>query len=164
MTAGLPATMPTGNAVPPAVVALHEAWRTALPQPDADDGVQVYLGREDNRPWSPRVLTVAVSFDEDIEAFSVERTEQGARPNVTEEITVACSAYVGGEDVDVPAWREQMGRILDVVDEVLRADPGLRNKVARARRGYTRWLDWIDEGEQAVGVILDFVVIVTVLS
>lgn len=151
--------------VPPAIVALHDAWRRALPVPPATDGVEVDLGIDRNRPWAPRKLTVACSFDEDIEAFTVDRTERGARPSVTEQIAVACSAYIGEAGApDYAAWRAIGGDILAVVDGAMLNDATFTDAVARARRTFTRWIDWSDAEAGSAAVYLDFIVEMTVFS
>jgi hypothetical protein len=151
--------------VPPAVVALHDAWRRALPDPTAANGVEVYLGIDTNRPWAPRRLTVACSFDEDIEAFSVTRTETGARPNITEQIDVACSAYIGAAGPpDYEAWRTVGGDMLAAIDNAMLTDATFLALVARSRRTFTRWIDWSDSETGAAAVYLDLIVSITVFS
>lgn len=147
------------DTVAPAVIELEAALTRALPAPPAEDAVRVFVGVDINREWVPRALVVAASFDEDISAISVDRRPSGARPHFIETVSVACSLYVG--DAGKPkfeTWRTTAGEILGVLDTALRKDAALKAVVPRARRGFTRWIDWLDEDGGRIGVICDFVV------
>lgn len=154
-----------GGSVPAAVDALVTAVRAALPEPDADDGVEVFDGPDPTRAFAPRAVTVAAAFEDDQDAVSVDRVASGAGRHVTETLDVACSAYVGTGETDGPAideHRQTMGEILAAIDAKLRADPTLGDAVARAALQTATWLQGRDENGS--GVIVGFVVQLVVFS
>lgn len=135
-------TLPIG-ATATAVVALRDAIRGMLPLPDAADGVQVYDGPAPEKAYAPRWVSVAAAFETNEggvqDAVSIERTESGARPTVTERFTVACSAYAGGGGLSLEDNRAAAGRLVAAIDTGLRADRTLGGVVSLARLGTASW-------------------------
>lgn len=154
-------TLPIG-ATATAVDALRDKIRALLPVPPATDGVLVFDGPDPSRAFAPRAVTVAEAFEDDQEAVLVERTESGARPSVTETLTVACSVYAGGGTVEPEAHREAAGQILTAIDSGLRADRTLGGVVALARLGPASWVQGRDE--KGAGAMIGFTVQLISLS
>lgn len=154
-------TLPIGVTAT-AVDALRDRIRAVLPLPDAADGVAVFDGPAPERVFAPRAVTIAAAFQDDQDAVAVTRVESGARPNVTETLTVAGSVYVGGGDVDVERYRTEAGQILTAIEEGLRADRTLGGAVSLARLALAQWLQGRDA--KGTGVSIGFTVELVSLS
>lgn len=138
------------------VDALRDLIRAALPLPGAADGVHVYDGPAPERAFQPRAVTVAAAFQDDQDAVAVERTESGARPTVTETLTIAGSVYAGGGDVDMERFRAEAGAILSAIETALRADRTLGGLVSLARLASAQWLQGRDT--KGTGVAIGYTV------
>lgn len=148
--------------VPPAVTALYGAVRSAFPDEEVPDiGVRITVGPDTNKRFAPRSITVAATWDQDLDPVSTERVERGARPRIVETSTVACSILRGGSGRDFTTWRDEAGDMLATYDVALRH---LADAVTRARRGYTRWIDWHEGNGQNGAVVVDFVVELTTIT
>jgi hypothetical protein len=145
-----------------AVDALRDRIRASLPIPDAVGGVAVFDGPAPERAYAPRAVTVAAAFQDDQDAVLVERIESGARPNVTERLTVAGSVYAGGGDVDVETYRTQAGQILAAIEDGLRADRTLGGAVTLSRLASAQWLQGRDL--KGTGVSIGFTIELVSLS
>lgn len=158
-------TLPIG-ATATVVDALRDKVRALLPAETAPDGVQVYDGPAPEKAYAPRWVAVAAAFETNDggmqDAVTVERTESGARPVVTERFTVACSAYAGGGGVTLETNREAAGRLLTAIDDGLRADRSLGGVVSLARLGSASWGQLRDATGSAA--IINFTVDLMVLS
>lgn len=154
-------TLPIG-ATATAVNALRDQIRAVLPLPDAVDGVAVFDGPAPERAYAPRAVTIAAAFQDDQDAVSVSRVESGARPNVTETMTVAGSVYAGGGDVDVERYRSEAGQILTAIEDGLRADRTLGGAVALARLASAQWIQGRDS--KGTGVSAGFTIELVSLS
>ncbi|WP_372728970.1 hypothetical protein [Nocardioides sp.] len=154
-------TLPIGVTAS-AVDALRECIRAALPLPDAVGGVTVFDGPAPERAYAPRAVTVAAAFEDDQDAVLVERVESGARPNVTETLTVAGSVYAGGGDVNVDHFRDEVGTILTAIDAALKADRTLGGVVHLARLASAQWLQGRDA--KGTGVRIGFTIQLVSLS
>jgi hypothetical protein len=152
------------NAVPLAVVALRDALGAAFPAPPDPAAASVLLGTQPNRFYTGRLITVAEKYEPDLDAISVDRAEAGAGRRVQETIGVACSVFVGSANRDYDGWRAGAGEILATVDQALLTDATLLAVVSRARRDFTRWMDVWSEDGGAMGVVVDFLVELVVLS
>lgn len=145
----------------PIVTVLYEAVRARLPLEGAVGGVRVVAGPDTSQRFAPRVVTLAATWDEDLEPVSTERVERGARPRVTETTTIACSAMAGGTGRDFASWREAVGELLTGIDQALR---DIAADDRQTRRGYTRWIDWKEDDGANGAVVADFVVQVVTVS
>lgn len=158
-------TLPVGLTAT-AVDALRDKIRGLLPPVTAPDGVEVFDGPAPEKAYQPRWVSVAAAFEDEQggiqEAVSVERIESGARPSVTERLTVACSAYAGGGDTVLEANREAAGRLLTAVDDGLRADRTLGGAVSLARLASAQWLQGRDT--KGTGVAIGYTVELVSLS
>lgn len=136
---------------------LHDAVRAALPDQDTPGtGVRVILGPLTSPRFTDRIVTIAATWDEDLDPVSAERTPIGAaRRRFTETTTIACSAMTGGTGRDFDAWRAGTGELLAGVDAALAA---MASATRMPRRGYTRWIDWNDDNGANKAVIADFVI------
>ena len=143
-------TLPIGLTAS-AVDALRDHIRAWLP---AD--VLVYDGPDPSRAYAPQAVTVAAAFEDDQDAVSEERVERGARPSVTTTLTVACSVYAGGGDVDINIHRDAAGRILTAINDGLLADRTLGGAVHLARMGSASWLQGRDE--KGAGAMIGFTI------
>lgn len=144
------------------VHALRDLIRAALPLPDAPSGVAVFSGPAPERAFTPRAVTVGAAFQDDQDAVSVERVERGARPTVTETITVAGSVYVGGGDVLPDDYRATAGSILAAIEDALRADRTLGGLVSMARLASAQWQQGRDM--KGMGVAIGYTVEMVSLS
>lgn len=147
--------------VPPIVAALFDAVRAVMPPETQEAGVRVVVGPDTGKKFAARAVTLAATWDEQLDPVSVERTERGRRPRVTETTTIACSAMAGGSGRTFTEWRAAAGEVLALVDTALRA---LAADNTRTARGYTRWIDWADEDGANGAVIVDFVIDITTVS
>ena len=138
------------------VDALRDLIRAALPLPAAPNGVQVYDGPAPERAFSPRAVTVGSAFQDDQDAVSVERAESGARPSVTETLTVAGSVYAGGGDVNMDRFRREAGAILAAIEAAIRADRTLGGRVSLLRLASAQWLQGRDT--KGTGVAIGYTV------
>jgi hypothetical protein len=154
-------TLPIG-ATATAVDALRDKLRAALPLPGAVDGVELFDGPAPERAYAPRAVTIAAAFQDDQDAVTVERLESGARPNVTETLTVAGSVYAGGGGVDVEQYRAEAGRIITQIQAALEADRTLGGAVNLARLASAQWLQGRDT--KGTGVSIGFTVELVRLS
>ena len=145
-----------------AVDALRDAIKGATAALGGVVPVEVYDGPAPERAFAPRAVTVAAAFQDDQDAVAVERVESGARPQVTETLTVAGSVYVGGGDVDVTGYRAEAGRILLAIDDALRADRSLGGTVALARLASSQWLQGRDT--KGTGVAIGYTIQLVSLS
>lgn len=139
-----------------AVDALRDRIRAVLPLPDAAAGVSLFDGPAPERAYVPRAVTIAAAFQDDQDAVEVARVESGARPNVTETLTVAGSVYAGGGDVDVERYRAEAGQILTAIENGLRADRTLDGAVSLARLASAQWLQGRDA--KGTGVSIGFTI------
>lgn len=140
-----------------AVVALRDVIRAALPLQDVPDvGVAVFDGPAPERAYAPRAVTVAAPFRDDQQGVAVERVESGAGPTVTETLTVAGSVYAGGGDVDVERYRGEVGAILTLIEDALRADRTLGDVVSLARLASAEWLQGRDS--KGTGVVAGYTI------
>lgn len=139
------------------VDALRDLIRAALPLPDAAGGVQVYDGPAPERAYAPRAVTVAAAFQDDQDAVAVERVERGARPTVTETLTVAGSVYAGGGDVDMDRFRSEAGAILAAIEAAIQADRTLGGRVSMMRLASAQWLQGRDT--KGAGVAIGYTVL-----
>jgi hypothetical protein len=106
-----------------AVDALRDAIRAALPTAGRRrDGVAVFDGPAPERAYAARAVTVAAAFQDDQDAVEVSAWSPAPGPTVTETLTVACSVYAGGGNVDVDGYRGEAGTILTAIEDALRAD------------------------------------------
>lgn len=157
-------TLPIGSTAT-AVDALRDKVRSLLPAIGAVDEVQVYDGPAPEKAYAPRWAAVAAAFETNEggvqDAVTVERTEAGARPSVTERFTVACSAYAGGGGLSLEDNRAAAGRLLTAIDTGLRADRTLGGVVNMARVGTASWGQIRENGTAA---IINFTVDLMVLS
>lgn len=147
-------TLPLGLTAP-AVDALRDAIRAALPLPSIANGVAVFDGPAPERAYAARAVTVAAAFQDDQDAVLVERVERGARPNVTETLTVACSVYAGGGNADeaaLVAYRQEAASIMTAIDTALRGDRTLGGVVDMARVGTAQWLQGRDTAGTGVSI------------
>lgn len=135
-----------------AVDALRDAIRSALPMPDAVGGVAVFDGPASERAYAPRAVTVAAAFQDDQDAVTVERAESGARPNVTETMTVVGSVYAGGGDVNIEGYRTEAGQILAAIEQGLRLNRTLGGVVDMARLASAQWLQGRDTAGTGVSI------------
>lgn len=144
-------------AVPGVVSDLYDAVRAALPAEDTPGtGVRVVMGPDTAQRFADRVVTLAATWDEDLDPVSVERAPTGAaRRRFIETTSIACSAMTGGSGRDFDAWREGTGELLAGIDAALAA---METESRMPRRGYTRWIDWNDENGANKAVIADFVI------
>lgn len=145
-----------------AVDALRDRIRAALPAPEAPRGVAVFDGPAPERAYASRAVTVAAAFQDDQDAVAVERVESGARPNVTETLTVAGSVYAGGGDVDVERYRSEAGQIMTTIQAALEADRTLGGVVSLARVASAQWLQGRDG--KGAGVSIGYTVQLVSLS
>lgn len=146
-----------------AVDALRDRLRASLPLPTVPDlGVALFDGPAPQRAYAPRAVTIAAAFQDDQDAVAVARVESGARPNVTETLTVAGSVYAGGSEVDVEKYRAEAGAILTAIEDALRADRTLGGTVALARLATAQWLQGRDS--KGTGVSIGFTVEMVSLS
>ena len=134
------------------VDALRDLIRAALPA----DEVAVYDGPAPERAYAPRAVTVAAAFQDDQDAVMVERSESGARPNVTETLTVAGSVYAGGGDVNMDRFRTEAGGILTAIESAIRADRTLSGRVSLLRLASAQWLQGRDT--KGTGVAIGYTV------
>lgn len=148
-------TLPIGDTAT-AVDALRDRIRAWLPSADGPGGVYVFDGPDPSRAFVPRAVTVAAAFQDDQDAVTVERSESGARPNVTTVMTVACSVYAGGGDVDVDAHRATAGSILAAIETGLAAERTLGGAVALARLGSAQWAQGRDT--KGAGAMIGFTI------
>ena len=130
------------------VDALRDLIRAALPA----DEVAVYDGPAPERAYAPRAVTVAAAFQDDQDAVMVERSESGARPNVTETLTVAGSVYAGGGDVNMDRFRTEAGGILTAIESAIRADRTLGGRVGLLRLASAQWLQGRDTKGTGVAI------------
>lgn len=158
-------SLPVG-ATATVVDALRDKIRALLPVLTATAGAQVYDGPAPEKAYAARWVSVASAFETNEggvqDAVSVERSESGARPTVTETFTVACSAYSGGGGLVFEAHRETVGQLLTAIDNGLRADRSLSGAVSLARIGSASWGQLRDTAGSAA--IANFTVNLTVLS
>lgn len=153
-------TIPLGDTAV-AVGALRDRLRATLPPTSALNGVEVYDGPAPERAYAPRAVTVAAAFQDDQDAVTVERSESGARPTITERMTVAGSAYAGGGDVDADAARRAVSVMLTAIEDALRADRTLGGVVNMARLASAQWLQGRDT--KGLGVMAGFTIELVVL-
>lgn len=139
-----------------AVGALRDLIRSVLPLPDEPAGVAVFDGPAPERRFAGRAVTVAEAFQSDQEAVMVDRVESGARPTITETVTVAGSVYVGGGDTVYATFRDQAGAILAAIEAGLRADRTLGGAVNLARMSSAQWLHGRDG--KGAGVAIGYTV------
>jgi hypothetical protein len=154
-------TLPIGLTAS-AVDALRDTLRAALPLPAAPDGVALFDGPAPERAYAPRAVTIAAAFQDDQDAVTVDRVESGARPNVTETLTVAGSVYAGGGNTDVEQYRAEAGQIITVIDTALRDNRTLGGAVSLARLASAQWLQGRDA--KGTGVSIGFTVELVTLS
>lgn len=140
-----------------AVDALRDRIRSWLPV-----DVLVYDGPDPSRAYAPLAVTVAAAFEDNQDAVLEERVESGARPSVTTTLTVACSVYAGGGDVDINIHREAAGRILTAINDGLTADRTLGGAVDLARMGAASWLQGRDA--KGAGAMIGFTVLMMSMS
>jgi hypothetical protein len=143
-----------------AVDALRDRIRAVLPLPDVPNtGVEVFDGPAPERAFAPRAVTIAAAFQDDQDAVAVSRVESGARPNITETLTVAGSVYAGDGSTDPEATerhRQSAGAILTAIEDGLRADRTLGGAVALARLASAQWLQGRDL--KGTGVSIGFTI------
>jgi hypothetical protein len=138
-----------------AVDALRDAIRTALPLPDAIDGVAVFDGPAPERASAPRAVTVAAAFQDDQDAVEVSRVESGAGPTITEVLTVAGSVFAGDGGTEPGAaerHRHAAGTILAAIEDALRVNRTLGGTVALARLASAQWLQGRDSKGSGVSI------------
>jgi hypothetical protein len=152
-------TLPIGLTAS-AVDALRDTLRAALPA--GADGVALFDGPAPERAYAPRAVTIAAAFQDDQDAVTVERVETGARPDVTERLTVACSVYAGGGNTDVEQYRAEAGQIITLIDTALRDNRTLGGAVSLARLVSAQWLQGRDA--KGTGVSIGFTIELATLS
>jgi hypothetical protein len=156
-------TLPVISDTAASVDALRDVIRAALPLPEVPDtGVAVFDGPAPERAYAPRAVTVAAAFQDDQDAVAVNRVESGARPSVTETLTVAGSVYAGGGNVDVDGYRAEAGAIMAAIDQALRVDRTLGGAVNLARLASAQWLQGRDT--KGTGVSIGFTIELVSLS
>jgi len=148
----------------PVVAAIVAAAASAMTGPL--DDVVVLDSIDPAQAYAARSLTIGGAFDEDlglngVEAVLTSTSERGAGRRIEETTSVACVAYAGGGDLDLPGYRAQAGAIVTALRGALRQLTAVDGVPARAQLTDQAWLQMrTDNGD---GVIVDLTVLVTSL-
>jgi hypothetical protein len=150
--------------VSPVVVALVDAATAVMTGPL--DDVVVLDSIDPAQAFATRSLTIGGGWDEEsgitgTDAVLVATTEVGAGRRTVEEHSVACVAYAGGGDLDLPGYRTAVGEVLAALRQALRRLTDVDGVAARAQLGEQGWL--LLRGEEGDGVIVEFTVLVSTL-
>ena len=145
----------------PVVAAIVTAAAAEMTGPLAD--VAVLDSIDPAQAYAARSLTVGGAFDEDLgisgtEAVLTTTDERGAGRRVVETTSVACVAYAGGGDLDLPGYRAQASAIVTALRAALRRLTNVDGVPARAQLTDQSWLQL--RTEDGDGVIVDLTVLV----
>lgn len=157
--------MTTPVTVSPVIVAVRDAIAAAMAGELAD--VTIVDSMAFAQVTARRSLTVAGTWDPDtgevanVDAVTVDVTESGAGRRVTETTTIACVAYAGAGDYDLPARRAAVNEMLTAARGALWGLSSVDGAAARAELTTQQWAQIADG--QGVGVVASFLVTVTVL-
>lgn len=150
----------------PAVRAIEQAATDAMVGDLAD--VAVLAGINDQQDYESRQVTIAGTWDSEIESFTsnqtvtVLREQLGGGRRVRETSSIACLAFSGDGDRDLPRHRAAVEEVLTALHAALRAVAQLEDGTpASAQITDQQWAEVIDE--QGGGVMCLFTVTVVAL-
>ncbi|TKJ24362.1 hypothetical protein [Blastococcus sp. CCUG 61487] len=150
----------------PAVRTVEQAAAGAMVG-DLDD-VVVLAGINDQQEYQSRQVTIAGTWDPEIESLTsnhtvtVLREQLGAGRRVRETSAIACLAFSGDGDRDLQRHRAAVEQVITALHAALRAVAQLEDGTpATARIDEQQWAEVIDE--QGGGVMCLFTVIVVAL-
>lgn len=125
----------------------------------AADMAQVYekASLTIGQTWNPETGEVSAS-----DAIDVETMEAGLGRSVVETTRVACVAYSGSGDIDLPTHQAKVNAILTAFRDALRALTDVGAASANAQITGQQWAQIIDD-TQGSGVLVAFDVVVAVL-
>jgi hypothetical protein len=132
----------------PVVAAINTAVTAAMVGDLAD--VVVLDGVDPQQSYAPWSVTIAGTWDPDLESFSVDETvttsteERGAGRRVVETTTVECIAYSGSGSRDFNTHRTNVSAVMAAVGVALQSVIAVDGASARLRVSSQQWLQGVD--------------------